>query len=176
MATKPLTNQFTLEELAKFLVKGKRNGYAASGKEFSSRGPGFTELRYSEGNWDYVDGYVGFNLSLGQGQEIVRFKKYPVWAMAYHGGMLPGHDTIETFAEKTFKFLKKALMLVEESKPFRGPELYDPEDVRFRYVNLSEGDIKNFKGTECVFHTGYAVHKIDYLGGLMVPKEIICKK
>jgi len=166
METEQLIKQFTLEELAKFLVKAKTNTYAAGGKEIAPQRPGFKELEFSEGDWKYRDSYAGFYFA--PGQEIVRFKEQPIWTMAYSGGMLPEHHGHQDLAKLTFAFLKKALMLVKESKPFRGPDKFD--EAGFAYLALNEGDITEFKGVELIWQKGNLVFKQNYIGGLIVPK------
>ncbi len=41
------------------------------------------------------------------GMEVIREKDVPVWSMAYSGGMEPGREAL---TEKTYAFLRKALM------------------------------------------------------------------
>ncbi len=85
--------------------------------------------------------------------------------MAYSGGMLPDYHDIE-FAKKTFTFLKKALLLVDASRPFRGPTNLKEGD--FEYVEHTEGDIRNFIGRETILYQGKDVFRQDYLGGLIL--------
>jgi len=73
-----------LKELAKFLVKAKMGTYAADGAEVSPQRPEFKELEFIEGDWEYRDSYAGFFFA--PGQEVVRYKRKPVWIMSYHGG------------------------------------------------------------------------------------------
>ncbi|UCG95505.1 MAG: hypothetical protein JSV92_00430 [archaeon] len=155
-----------LKELAKFLVEAKKKTYAAEGKEIEPERKGFKELEYKKGKWYYRDSYTGFFLA--PGQELVRYDGKPVWSMSYSGGMKEEfHDDIE-FAKETFAFLKKALAGVEESRPFRGPERL--EEGEFLYVDESEGDIKQFKGTEKIFYNDKEVFSQNYIGGLIKGK------
>ncbi len=155
-----------LEELAKFLVKAKAKTYAGSGKEILPQRPLFKELEYIEGYWEYRDSYAGFYFA--PGQEVVRFKKQPVWAMAYSGGMNSEYHGNRSFAELTYTFLKSALLKVEESRPFRGPRDY--KDGDFEYIDKSDGDIKDFIGTEKILYQGKEVFKQHYIGGLILDK------
>ena len=158
--------EIDLKALAKFLVKAKTQTYAGDGKEIQAQRPDFKELDFLEGDWYYRDSYAGFFYA--PGQEIVRYKQQPAWSMAYSGGMLPKyHDDID-FAKQTFGFLKKALLKMEESRPFRGPENFKEGD--WEYKDSSEGDITDFKGTEHIYYKGEEVFKQNYIGGLILSK------
>ncbi len=153
-----------LEELAQFLVRAKTRTYAAGGKEVAPQRSGFKELEYGEDCWNYRDSYAGFFFA--QGQEVVRYNGIPIWAMAYSGGLLPEYRDMD-FAEKTFAFLKKALLLVDESRPFRGPtSLKGKWD--FEYIGHTDGDIRNFTGRERILYQGEEVFRQDYAGGVIL--------
>lgn len=158
--------EFDLNQLAKFLVKAKTQTYASDGKEMAAQRPGFTELEFKEDDFKYRDSYSGFFQA--PGQEVVRYKGNPVWVMAYSGGMEKEYHGDADFSEKTFSFLKQALLQVEESKPFRGPGYLKEGD--FEYINKVEGDIANFRGQEQILHKGEKVFAQDYIGGLIVQK------
>jgi len=156
-----------LDELAKFLVKAKTQTYAGDGKEVPAQRPGFKELEFIEGDWEYRDSYSGFFFA--PGQEVVRYKVKPVWAMAYSGGMNEKYHGDVDFAKKTFGFLKEALKQVHESRPFRGPEYFEQGD--FEYIDKSMGDIRSFKGIERILYKGEEVFRQDYIGGLILSKQ-----
>lgn len=156
-----------LKELAKFLVKAKQQTYAGEGKEITPQRPDFKELKYSEGNYDYRDSYSGFFYA--PGQEVVRFKRVPIWALAYSGGMKPEYSGDVEFAEKVFTFLKKSLFRVTEDIPFRGPKRFKEGD--FEYINEIKGDIANFIGHEKILFKRKEVFSQDYIGGLIVHKK-----
>jgi len=158
--------EINLKELSNFLIKAKAETYARSGKEIISQREGFKEMDFSDGDWYYRDSYSGYFMA--PGQEVVRFKGQPIWAMAYSGGMLPEYHRNKDFAKQTFSFLKKALLKVELSRPFRGPERLEEGDWEYR--DSSEGDIRDFKGTEIIFFRGKEVFRQNYIGGLIIPK------
>ena len=158
--------ELNLKELSRFLVKAKSNTYAGDGNKIHPQRPGFKELKYVEGNLEYRDSYSGFYLA--PGQEIVRFKGKPVWSMAYSGGMVSEYHRNRDFAKQTFRFLKKALLRVEELRPFRGPEYFREED--YEYINSNEGTISDFKGTERILYKRKEVFKQNYIGGLIIHK------
>ena len=156
-----------LKILAKFLVKAKKQTYAGEGREITPERPSFKELEYSEDNYTYRDSYTGFFSA--PGQEVVRFNGIPTWSMSYSGGMKSEYHKDTSFAEKVFEFLKKALMMVTEDIPFRGPKNFKEGD--FEYVNKVEGDITNFRGHEVILLKGKEVFSQDYIGGLIVHKK-----
>lgn len=158
--------EFDLIQLAKFLVKAKTRTYAGESKEIPPQRSGFTELELEEGNFEYRDSYSGFFQA--PGQEVVRYKGKPIWAMAYSGGMEKEYHGDVDFAIKTFSFLKQALLLVEESKPFRGPDNLKEGD--YEYINKIEGDIINFRGQEEILYKGEKVFTQNYIGGLIIQK------
>lgn len=158
--------EFTLEELAQFLVKAKIHTYAGDGPEVSPQRPGFRELEFLEGDFGYRDSYVGFYFA--PGQEVVRFRGDPVWTMAYSGGMNPEYHGLETFSRETYDILKRALLRVEASRPFRGPECFSEGDWLYR--DSSIGDITNFIGDEQIFRRGREMFRQHYIGGIIVPR------
>ena len=164
--------EFTLKNLASFLVKAKIQTYAADEAEVpkeKAERPGFKELVHKEGDFEYRDSYAGFYFA--PGQEIVKYKGKPVWSMVYSGGMLPKYQSLE-LAKKTYSFLKLALQKVEESRPFRGPSYLKQKtaDGAFEYVDKSSGSIGWFKGTEKILLDGKEVYRQDYIGGLILSK------
>lgn len=161
-----------LEKLAEFLVKAKKATYAGEGAEVEAERQGFKELEYKEGKWEYRDSYIGFFLA--PGQEVVRFKGKPVWAMSYSGGIREEHRKDIKFAKKVFSFLKKALSNVSKDMPFRGPVNFDEGKIfdkgDFRYFNFIEGNIEDFSGLETITYKGEEVFRQKYIGGLVKNK------
>ena len=158
--------EFKINELVEFLLEAKVNSYAGGGAELKPQRPGFKELEFSKGDWEYRDSYCGFFFA--PGQEIVRYKGKPVWAMAYSGGMLSEYHGNKDFAKQTFTFLKKCLALVELSRPFRGPTNF--KDGDFEYKDANNGDISDFSGTEHIYYKGKEVFRQHYIGGYIIPK------
>jgi len=156
-----------LDTLAATLVKAKRSTYASEGaEEIVPQRSGFKELEFREGDWEYRDSYSGFFYA--PGQEVVRYKGTPIWAMSYSGGMLPEYHGNAAFAKETFNFLKKALSLVESSRPFRGPISLGDGD--WKYTSSNEGDIKDFSGVERIHYKGREVFRQYFIGGLIISK------
>lgn len=138
---------FSLEELAEFLVEAKTHTYAGDGKEIAPQRPRFKELEFIKGDWNYRDSYVGFFYA--PGQEVARFREVPVWAMSYSGGMRPKYHGQKDFAKETFAFLKKALSKVDKTHPFRGPRYFC--DGEWTYETSHAGDITDFSGIEHIY-------------------------
>ena len=159
--------EFTLEQLATFLIRAKKQTYAGEGKEIVPQRPGFKELEFVDGHFEYRDSYIGFYKA--PGQEIVRYKGKPVWVMSYNGGMKEKYHKDEDLAMQIFGFLKKCLNQVEESEPFRGPKYFKEGD--YEYINEVYGNIKEFKGQEKILFKGEEIFRQEYIGGLVVLKN-----
>jgi len=166
-----------LEKLANFLVIAKKATYA---NEFATKLPDperplHDELEYSDGEFYYMDSYVGFFQA--PGMEEVRLNNKngkAIWTMAYSGGMLRDYQESKDFAKETFTFLKSALGSVEESSPFRGPKKLEAKHGLWIYENSFEGDIKRFKGHEKIMiRTDECYQEVfsqDYIGGIVIGK------
>jgi len=162
-----MINKIKLKELAEFLVEAKTRTYAnINAKEIKAERPNFKELEYKKGKWGYRDSYCGFFFA--PGQEVVRYNKEPVWAMAYSGGMDKKYHGDVAFAKNTFNFLKLALAKVNIKMPYRGPKSYSQGD--YKYKNSVKGDITDFCGIEKIFCKGKMVFKQEYIGGLIISK------
>jgi len=167
---------FTLEELNQFLGKAALATYAGggevvdpSGPDFVARIPGFKELRYEEGDFEYQDSYAGFFRSAGQ--EVVWYKKVPVWSQCYAGGMTEQYENNEEFVRETFDFLKKALSQGEKCATFqpRGPKNFKEGD--WSYNCKLTGNIAEFQGSEEIRHKGEIVFTHNFSGGLLKWKD-----
>lgn len=143
-------------ELAGFIVKAKKNTYAGGKKAIKSE-EGFEEFVYEEGDYKYRDRYYGEN-TFG-GEEIVWQNGKAVWIMNYYGYILS--DKIDS--KKVYEFLRKAMSLVNEQRIFRGPSHL--KEGNFEYINKSEGNLDNFKGTERILYIGEEVYRLEYHGG-----------
>ena len=147
-------------KLKKFLVKAKINTYASGGEEQEvDLEDGSKELVYKEGELEYRDRYFGSNHFIGE--EIVWKDKKTVWGMNYYGKIL----SKEIDAKMVYEFLKKALLQVEESIPFRGPKVFNRG--AFSYRNSSSGSINEFHGVEIILYQGRRVYELEYHGGVV---------
>ena len=145
-------------ELNNFLVKAKTRTYASVGEGGEENLPdGGKELEYSEGNFLYRDRYYGFNPFIGE--EVVFENGEVIWGMNYYGGVLGSQIS----AIEVYRFLQKAMKLVKEDRPYRGPSNYI--EGEFEYVEKSEGSIERVIGSEIILFRGEEVYKLYYHGG-----------
>lgn len=158
--------EIDLGELAAFLVKAKRATYASESavREEVPQRPGFKELSFKDGNWEYRDSYSGSRYA--PGQEYVKFDGLPVWAMAYSGGMLPEYHKDLVLIGQTFGFLKKVLLKVDARRPFRGPKLLVEGD--WMYQSSVKGNMIRLVGLEQILYKGKEVFSQDFIGQVII--------
>ena len=157
--------KFSMEQiqlLREFVFRAAAATYAGGGKEETNpQRPGFKELVYCEGNWNYRDSYTGFYRA--RGMEVVRHKDIPVWIASYGGGMMTGKENL---AKATYSFLKKA-MLGKDPNIFsaRGPQTFKNGDYEYKYIQ--DGDIEEFNGYEEIYFKGDLVFFHRIIGGII---------
>lgn len=145
-------------ELTKFLVKAKTATYA-SGNKPKIMEDGFEEFIFSEGDLVYRDRYYAKDPKPFGGEEVVFLNGKPIWMMNYYAyGISDDMDH-----HKVYEFLRKAMKLLTEERPFRGPASLKEGD--FEYKDVSEGNVSKFKGTEKIFFKGKEVYRLEYVGG-----------
>lgn len=150
--------------LKRFLYDANANGYAGDGFKVEAQRPGFDELEYREGEWLYRDSYSGHYFA--PGQETVYFQDKPIWAMAYAGGMKFEFHGDKNLTSETISFLKKALLAMDPSKPYRGPERFAEGD--WRYDSTLIGNVKDFVGNEKIYFKEKLVFEQNFIGGIVV--------
>jgi len=149
-----------LKTLKEFLVKAKKSTYASGdiAKKIVEADKS-TTLIFEDGDFKYHDNYFG-----GEpygGREVVFFKGEPVYTMVYYGLV---NEEITDF-RGVYKILQKALSLMPEECPYRGPKEYKEGD--YSYLNNFIGEIDNFSGEETINYKGKEVYKAKYAGGLV---------
>lgn len=158
-------SNLNLSDLYNFIKKASHQTWAGGGQyEEEVERMGHNELYYADEKkgLEYRDSFAGYIRS--HGSEVVRYKSKPIWTTGYRGGMVDGFDKI---ADNTFEFLKKAMSTKEEGfNSFRGPHELVKGDWTYKYQQ--EGDIKEFFGTERIFHKGEMVFYHRIIGGLIV--------
>jgi hypothetical protein len=148
------------KQLCEFLIKAKKLTYAASDKaEKIIENDKSISLFFVEGDWKYHDNYFGSNYF--GGREIVFFKNNPVYIMTYYGR---GEKELSDM-KLAYVFLRKALSLIPEDKPFRGPK--ELNDGNFSYVNNFTGEVDNFFGEEIITELGKEIYRARYAGGFI---------
>ena len=149
-----------LQNLKESLVKAKKSTYASG--DVSKKVVGSdksTTLIFEDGDFKYHDNYFG-----GEpygGREVVFFKGEPIYMMVYYGLV---SEEITDF-RGVYRILQKALSLIPEDKPYRGPKKYIEGD--YSYLNNFIGEIDNFSGEESISYKGKEIYKARYIGGLV---------
>lgn len=148
------------KDLKEFLVLAKKSTYASGdvSKKVIELDKS-TTLIFEDDNFRYHDNYFG-----GEpygGREVVFFKGEPVYMMVYYGLV----DEEITDFHKIYKILQKALSLIPEDNPYRGPKEYTEGD--YKYLNNFIGKVDNFSGEESINYKGREVYKAKYIGGLV---------
>lgn len=145
--------------IRKFLVNAKQQTYANNtGQTNSSRIQSY-DSEYVDGDFVYRDSYVGTHLF--SGQEIVWYKKEPVWSMNYYGEVL--NDSFKSV------FLKAALMNPSEELPYRGASIYKEAD--YTYIMDVSGTFDKFLGMEKIFFQDKLVYELSFHGGKIIDKH-----
>ena len=146
--------------LCKFLAKAKKSTYAAgdAAKKIAEN-DNSTTLIFEDGDLKYHDNYFGGE-PFG-GREVVFLQNVPIYIMVYYGLV----DESTSDFKAVYKFLQKALLMIPENRPFRGPDKYTENDLT--YTNSYTGEIGNFFGEEIISHAGKEIYKARYSGGFV---------
>ncbi len=144
------------QEFISFLIRAKQATYASGRAPDASSLPNSHDLHYIEGEYTYIDTYLGgFHFA---GEEAVWLQAKPVWGMNYYGKML-----VETIPDGFGEFLKEALLHVPADRPYRGPVDYTAGD--FVYRCKVEGEMERFIGEEEILLNGKRVYWLAFHGG-----------
>jgi hypothetical protein len=142
-----------------FLVRAKKSTYAAgAAAQVESSRPASHDLAYQEGEWAYLDTYLGGYAFLGE--EAVWQAGVPLWGMNYAGTM-----TIAGIPDGFGDFLKLALRAVAPEAPFRGPAAFS--QGRYTYTCHWEGELAFFHGEEEICLDGQVVYRLFFHGGVI---------
>lgn len=144
------------QRILSFLLRAKKNTYAAHGAETPSSRPNSHDLQYSEGDLLYIDSYLG-GIQFA-GEEAVWDGSVPIWTMNYCGRVVADGFNGD--------FLKRALLLVPDDAPYRGPELHVEQDMEYRCH--AKGDADWYQGYEEVTVGGKRVYECFYHGGAII--------
>lgn len=146
-------HHYPKQEIRMFLVRAKNSTYISGNHSIPPTKPNSCDYRYSEGDYTYMDSYLGNEHFAGE--EAVWIKNIPVYAMNYYGQILNSNFNSD--------FLKEALSLASLESPYRGAEFYQNGD--YSYHCQIYGDFDCFEGEEkiyckqekvymCIFHGG----------------------
>ncbi len=123
---------------------------------------GSTSIVLEKESWKFHDNYFG-----GEpygGREVVFYGNKPVWIMVYYGTV----DTLLPDLASVYGFLKKALALVPDEAPYRGPAVFVDGD--FRYENKWNGTLVDFSGEETIYLENKKIYSARYGGGLVAQR------
>lgn len=156
---------FNLNEFTQFTVQAKLNTYASEGDEATVIPTlnGSKQLEFLSGDYFYRDIYFGMEHFIGQ--EIIEYMGSPIWSMVYSGGIIQRNLSNDQVG-RIYQFLRNALKLVSLDEPFRGPEIYEEENLV--YVNKVQGDINNFSGFETIYYETNRIYDLRYSGGFII--------
>jgi len=144
------------EQLLEFLLRAKRNTYAAKAAESAPSRLCSHDLVYAEEPYLYLDTYLGGERF--SGEEAVWYDGAPVWAMNYSGRVLDSRFDGD--------FLKHALLLVPKERPFRGPETY--QEGNLSYVCRVTGSPDWYQGYEEIRFGDALVYECFFHGGSVI--------
>ncbi|MFA8435298.1 MAG: DUF5680 domain-containing protein [Marinifilaceae bacterium] len=146
------------EEFIKFLIRAKQSTYAGDGQYSKNSRPGSTDLQYREGNFQYIDTYLGNSDFIGQ--EVVWVDGKAIWGMNYFGKMLTT-DIPDGFVD----CLKLALKNPPKDAPYRGPKLVQTKE--FEYHCNWKGDLDLYEGNEQILMNGKEIYNLKFNGGFL---------
>ena len=149
-----------LNELNTFIVRAKAATYVGDGKHTAPCRPGSHDLRFTDGEWGYLDSYFGGTDFIGE--EVVYFDEKPVWAMNYYGRIL--RDDLLTAAQAG-QMIKASLSRMYKEDRFLGGFEHSENDLT--YVDTSEGNSDSFHGREFIRRGQDIAYELVYHGGLI---------
>jgi hypothetical protein len=152
--------QAFLDDLERFVVSAKAATFASGhGSAPVSSRPESVDHEFTEGRFRYLDSVVGGTHFVGQ--EIVYLFDEPVWAMNYHGRILdPAYGP-----PQIVPVLQAGMSAVySEGRFLGGTEL---QVGKFAYVDVTDGAIDEFTGSETIHVDGRNIYRLRYHGGLI---------
>ena len=149
-----------METILPFLVKAKKNCWAAGVIPVSSTRKNSKDLHFAEGEFKYLDSYFGSERFLGQ--EVVWMGKQEIWGMNYYGFTVSNEISEGLFDA----ILRPALMSGSgDNIPVRGPKEF--VNGEWKYTFNTDGDLANFTGIEEISKNGKVVCRLHCHGGFI---------
>jgi len=145
-------------DIEKFLLKANKphaDGMAETRKEKN----GSRTITFTDGDFSMEDNFFG-----GEpygGQQVVFYRKEPVWICVYYGRVLE----TSLSPDVVYDFLREALQYPDIDKPQRGPESYKKDNLEYR--NRQEGDLDDYFGRESILEDGEEIYWAKFMGGLV---------
>jgi len=158
----PQYEAFDFQQLAKFLIKAKKQTYASGGEaEIASSRKGSHDYEYSDGNMTYHDTYFGGLKFIGE-EVVYSVDGRPVWGMNYRGETLRP-DMSEAAMDAA---LRPALSMVGEDTdviPVRGPRSFERDGYVYEFD--AKGTLEGFSGEETISKDGEVIYRLNCNGG-----------
>jgi hypothetical protein len=149
-----------LKELNSFIVRAKAATYVGNGEHVTPCRSGSHDLRFTDGEWEYLDSYFGGTDFIGE--EVVYFAGKPVWAMNYYGRIL--RDDLLSGAQAG-QMIKASLSRMYQEGRFLGGFEHTESDLT--YIDTSEGNADSFRGREIIRREQEVAYELVYHGGLI---------
>jgi hypothetical protein len=154
-------NKEFLKNLNRFIVRAKSVTYVGNGQPAPSCRPGSHDLKFTEGDWSYLDSYFGGRDFIGE--EVVFSLGKPVWAMNYYGRILRPDLITPTQAGQV---IKASLSRMYSEGRFLGGFTHQHEG--FTYHDRNEGEVHSFRGREWISRDDETEYELVYHGGLLL--------
>lgn len=152
--------ELNLTQLEQFIVAAKTATYVGNGRKLLPYRAGSQDLQFAEGDWAYHDSYFGNADFIGQ--EVVYFRRQPVWAMNYYGRILRP-DLIT--ADEAGQMIMRSLSAMYREGRFLGGFVHRSDDLV--YTDTSDGAVTNFTGKERITRGAEVAYDLVYHGGLV---------
>jgi len=150
----------SLSELNDFIVRAKAATYVGGGAKIAACRPGAHDLKFSDGDWVYLDSYFGGTDFIGQ--EAVWFTGEAAWAMNYYGYILKAELISPAQAGQ---IIKASLSRMYTEARFLGGFQHSLDE--FNYFDTSQGAVDHFTDREWIERAGVKVYELVYHGGLV---------
>ncbi|MDP3986778.1 MAG: hypothetical protein Q8P81_00965 [Nanoarchaeota archaeon] len=156
--------QTDLAELSGFLAGAKGAIYCGEGVDMGSE-EGSKNICFVDGDWDYSRREYGRYLNREKSvadfvAEVVRFRREPVWAMSFQGGILPefrdeikfSYEAVSQINDWVYDLLIDSYTsAISQGCSHTGPPNNSISSVpKLSYVNFSEGSLEDFSSVEII--------------------------
>ncbi|MEN6408210.1 MAG: DUF5680 domain-containing protein [Anaerolineaceae bacterium] len=148
-------------DLLRFIVRAKAATYVAGANaNMPSCRPGSHDIRFTEGDFTYLDSYFGGADFIGE--EVVFRGEEPLWAMNYYGRIL---NPQKITPAETGQMIQRSLTHMYRQGRFLGGFEYPYGDLV--YHDTSDGEPDAFTGVEWITRGDEVVYRLVYHGGLI---------
>ena len=154
-----------INKLKKFLIEAKQKTYASNDSTYKRKlHDGSILFEYENKDLIYRDLYKGSSPFIGR--ETVSHGGEVIWEMFYYGFIIDERQNPNK--EEIYRFLKKALLQMEEKFPYREKDSFSCVDMEgFLYKTEVDKFKGSFHGVECIYYNDTRVYKAYYRGGVV---------